>query len=146
MWWCIYCAKDINLCIMVLQSKTHIPRWQLVSKSIAVVVRNMTATPILFKKNAPVDRVVAANAVPNALIQPGMVDQLGTSQGIQMGRPKMTVEQQREVLFKQLDLSSLDSWTPKSRAATHMLLAGYHNIFSLDSCELGCLDLAWHVI
>ena len=25
------------------------------------------------------------------------------------------------------------------------LLAGYHYIFFLDSCQLGCLDLAWHI-
>ena len=92
------------------------------SKIIAVVVRNMTATPIILKKNAPVARVVAPNAAPNAKIQPGMVEQLDTAQEIQMGRLKMTVEQQREVLFKQLDLSSLDSWTPKGRAAAYLLL------------------------
>ena len=58
----------------------------------------------------------------------------------------MTVEQWRVVLFKQLDLSSLDSWTQKSRVVANLLLAEYHDIFSLDSCELGCTDLAWHVI
>ena len=63
-----------------------------------------------------------------------------------MSKLKMTVEQWREALYEQLDLSSLDSWTPKSRVVTHSLLAEYHNIFSLNSCELGCMDLAWHVI
>ena len=35
-------------------------------KSVALVVRNLTSTPIVLKKNALVARVVAANAVPNA--------------------------------------------------------------------------------
>ena len=58
----------------------------------------------------------------------------------------MSVEQQKEALFEQLYLSGLDSLTPKSRVAPHSLLAEYHDIFSLDSCELGCTDLAQHVI
>ena len=116
------------------------------SKSIPVVVRNLTAIPILLKMNTPLATLVAANVVPNAQVLPGTVEQLNTTQGIQMGRPKMTVEQWREVLFEQLDLSSLDSWTPKSMAVAHSLLAEYHDIFSLDSCELGCMDVAWHVI
>ena len=45
-----------------------------------------------------------------------------------------------------MGLSSLDSWTPKSRVTDGSLLAEYHNIFSLDSCKLGCMDLAWHTI
>ena len=63
-----------------------------------------------------------------------------------MGRLKMTLEQQKEALFMQLDLSGLDSWTPQSRAAACLLLAEYHDVFSLDSCGLGCTDLVWHVI
>ena len=85
--------------------------------STAVVVRNLTATPNMLKKNACVARVLAVNAIPNAQVLPGMVEWLGAAQGIQTGRPKMTVEQQREILFEQLDLISLDSWTPKSRVA-----------------------------
>ena len=111
------------------------------SKSIVVVVRNLTVTPITLKKNAEVARVVAANAVLNAQVQSGMVEELDATQGIQMGRLKMTVEQRRVALFEQLDLSSLDSWMAKSRVAAHSLLAEYHDIFSLDSCELGCMDL-----
>ena len=41
------------------------------SKRVVVVVRNLTAIPIIHKKNNPVARVVAANAVPNVQIQPG---------------------------------------------------------------------------
>ena len=116
------------------------------SKSIAVVVRNLTATHITLKMNAPLARVVAANAVPNAQLLLVMIEQLGTTQEIQTGRLKMTVEQQREALFEQLDLSSLDCWSPKSRVVVCSLLAMYHDIFPLDSCELGCMDLAQHVI
>ena len=116
------------------------------SKSIAEVMKSLNATSIMFKKNTPLARLVAANPVPNTQVLVGMVDQMDAAHGIQIGRSTMTVEQWREMLFEQLDLSGLDSWTPKSRARAHSLLAVYHNIFSLDSCQLGCTDLTWHVI
>ena len=93
------------------------------SKSIAVVVRNLTATPITLKKNAPLARVVATNAIPNMQLLLGMVEQLDTAHEILTGRPKMTVIQWREALFEQSDLSSLVSWTPKSRVAACSLVA-----------------------
>ena len=57
------------------------------------------------------------------------------------GQAKYDCRTQEEALFEQLDLSSLDSWTSKSRAAAHILLAEYHDIFSLNSCEFGYMDL-----
>ena len=63
------------------------------NKSVVMMVRNLTATHIILKKNATVAVVVATNAVPNTQVPPGMVEQLDTAQRIQMGRPKMTVEQ-----------------------------------------------------
>ena len=116
------------------------------SKSVVVVVRNLAATPITLEKNTPVARVVAANTVPHAQIQPGMVEQLDVAKGVQTGKSKMTKGPHRKALFEQLDLSGLDSWMPKNSVAAHLLLAEYHDILSLDMCELGCTDIAQHVI
>ena len=58
----------------------------------------------------------------------------------------MSVEQRREVLFQQLDLSGLEGWSDENQAATHALLAEYHDIFSLEPGELGCTDLVKHEI
>ena len=55
-------------------------------------------------------------------------------------RVKMLVEQRKEALFQQLDLYGLEAWSPKNQAATHTLLAEYHNIFSLEPGKLGCTD------
>ena len=44
------------------------------SKSVAVVVRNLTATPITLKKNMPLARVVAVNAVPDTQVLLGTVE------------------------------------------------------------------------
>ena len=51
-----------------------------------------------------------------------------------------------EVLFQQLELSGLEGWSDKNQAATHALLAEYHDIFSLEPGELGCTDLVKHEI
>ena len=87
--------------------------------------------------------MVAANAVPQVEVVPGTLEKLDEMQGIQQTR--MSVEQ-REVLFQQLDLSGLKGWSDKNQAASHALLAEYHNIFSLEPGELGCTDLAKHKI
>ena len=45
-----------------------------------------------------------------------------------------------------LDLSSLESWPPELAASGHLLLAEYHDIFSLESGKLSCTHLTEHVI
>ena len=114
------------------------------SKSVAVVVRNGMAYTQTLKKKIPVARVVAANHVTEAQIWSGIMDALDEVQGIQT--PKMTTEQRQEKLFKKLDLSSLGSWPPELADSAHSVLAEYHDIFSLESCELSCTHLMEHVI
>ena len=58
----------------------------------------------------------------------------------------MSVEQGKEVLFQQLDLSGLERWSAKSQNTAHALLAEYHDIFSLEPGELGCIGLEKHDI
>ena len=51
--------------------------------------------------------------------------------------PRLTLRQRHGKLFDELDLSSLDSWTPELVDAACQLLAKYHDVFSLDRVELG---------
>ena len=82
------------------------------------------------------------------------VPEFPESEGLQEGigkpadfhTPKLTVRQRHGKLFDELDLSSLDSWTPKLADAAHQLLAKYHDVFSLDSTELGCTHSTEHII
>ena len=60
--------------------------------------------------------------------------------------PALTVRQRHGKLFDQLDLSSLDSWTPELVDAAHQLLAEYHDMFSLDLAELGCTHSTEYII
>ena len=50
------------------------------------------------------------------------------------------------MLFQQIELSSLEGWSDKNQAAARVLLAEYHDIFSLEPGELGCTDLSKHDI
>ena len=56
------------------------------------------------------------------------------------------MRQRHGKLFDELDLSSLDSWTPELADAACWLLAEYHDVFSLDPAELGCIHSTEHII
>ena len=58
----------------------------------------------------------------------------------------MMVEQRKELLFPQLDLSGLDKWSDGNQAAVQAILAEYHYIFSLEPGELGCMVLCMAVL
>ena len=60
--------------------------------------------------------------------------------------PRLTVRQRHGKLFNELDLSGLDSWTPKLVDTTWQLLAKYHDVFFLDPMELGCTHSTKHTI
>ena len=77
-------------------------------------------------------------------MHPGMIYMLDEVQGIQT--PVMTMEQRQEKLFEKSDLSGIGSWLPDLADSAHSLLTKYHDIFSLESCKLGCTHLTEHVI
>ena len=58
----------------------------------------------------------------------------------------MSIECRKETLLHQLDLSGLEGWSGANHTSPHALLTEYHDIFSLKSEEMGCMDLAEHEI
>ena len=82
--------------------------------------------------------------MPKPQAQPGMIDMMDEAKGIQ--RPKLTIEQRQKKLFEKLVLSDFESWLPELVDSTHLLLAKYHGIFSLEPCELGCTHSTAHVM
>ena len=108
------------------------------------MVKNLTATLITIAKGVKVTHIVATNVVPQVEVTPGTLEKLDEVQGIQQTR--ITVEQRREMLFQQLELSGLDGWSDKNQAATRVLLAEYYDIFSLEPGELGSTDLVKYEI
>ena len=106
-------------------------------------MKNLTAAFITIAKGVKVTQVVAANAVPPVKLAPNTLEKLDEIQGIQ--QTKTMVEQRKKLLFQQLYLSGLDKWSDRNQAA-QALLSEYHDIFSLELGELGCMDLAKHKI
>ena len=58
----------------------------------------------------------------------------------------MTIEQRKEMLLQQLDLSGLKQWTVANHLSAHALLIEYHDAFSLEPRELGCMSFTKHEI
>ena len=88
--------------------------------------------------------MVAASPVP----EPPKGEQLqeGADKSHDSHTPRLTVRQRHGKLFDELDLSGLVSWTPELADAAHWLLAEYHDVFSLDPAELGCIHSTEHII
>ena len=112
-------------------------------KAVVVVWNNTTYLQTLWKK-IPVARVAAALPVPKPPKYEGLWE--GTDKSPDFHTPRLTVRQRHGILFDELDLSGLDSWTPELADAAHQLLAKYHNVFSLDPAELGCTHSTEHII
>ena len=112
-------------------------------KKAVVVVWNNTTYPQTLQKKAPVARAVVALPVPEPP-EGEKLEKAGESHDSRT--PALTVRQRHGKLFDELDLSSLDSWTPELADAAHQLLAKYHDMFSLDLAELGCTHSTEHII
>ena len=127
--------------LSVMNTYTEMATW---SKWVVVMVKNLTTTLITITKGVKIAWVIAANAIPQLGVSPGILEKLDKMQRIQ--RAKMSVKQRKEVLFQQLDFSGLKGWSTKNQAIAHTLLAEYHDIFSLEPGELSCTDLVKHEI
>ena len=114
------------------------------SKNAAVVVRNSTVYPQNLKKKTLVARVVAATAVPELPTETRLPEGAGEPQDPHT--PKWMVRQGQGKLFKELDLSGLESWPPELADSAQLLLAKYHDVFSLEPTELGYTYSTEHVI
>ena len=89
-------------------------------------------------------RVAVASPVPDFPKSEGLWEEIGKS--ADSHTPRLTVRQRHGKLFDELDLSSLDSWTPELVDVACWLLAKYHNVFYLDPAELGCTHSTEHII
>ena len=89
-------------------------------------------------------RAIAALPVPKPPKSKGWWERTNESPNFHTHR--LTVRQKHGKLFDEMDLSSLDSWTPELVVAAHWLLVKYHDVFSLDPAELGCTHSTEHII
>ena len=150
-----YMGECINIMTQVLQTKDgSLPQGLTVqnaytelqkgSKNIVVVVRNSTAYPQMLQRKTPVARAVAVTAVLE--MPPEIKVQQGEDGPQDLHPPNLTTRQMQGNLFKELDLSRLNSWPPELAEVAHWLLAEYHDVFSLEPVELGCTHSTEHMI
>ena len=90
--------------------------------------------------------MVAANEVPDTVVAGGTVGALQTHRWAKEGCTRLSVEEQRKILFEKLKLSGLKSWMEENKNKALNLLAEYHDIFALEDGEMGCTKAAEHKI
>ena len=104
------------------------------SERVSLVVRNISDSNIFLKKGLPVAQVVSASLVPPAELSSEMEATLGAEY-----QPKpMSVAERQEKLLEKLNLDGLAHWSPENAVAVRELVLAYHDVFTLESNELGC--------
>ena len=112
------------------------------SSKVSLVVRNISDSHIFLRKGVLVVRVVSASLVPPAELLPEMEAALGME-----SRPKpMSVAARQGKLLEKLNLDGLAHWSPENVAAARELVLAYHDVFALESNELGCTSAIEHKI
>ena len=93
--------------------------------------------------------MLAANIIPEAVPSPAAEEKLNELD-LEGAPKKLTVEERQkllmELLHKDGGLSQLNQWTPEMACRFELMLMENHHIFSLDTNEIGCTDMAKHVI
>ena len=112
------------------------------SGKLSLVVRNVSDSHIFLKKGVPVARVVLASLVQPIELSPEMEAALGVE-----SRPEpLSVAVRQEKLLEKLNLDRLANWSPENAVAAGELVLAYHDVFALESNELGCTSAIKHEI
>ena len=112
------------------------------SGRVLLMVRNMSNSHIFLKKGVPVVCVISASPVPPTELSPEMETALGTE-----AKPEpMLVMVRQEKLLEKLNLDGLAHWSLRNAVAARELVLAYHNVFALESNELGCTSAIEHEI
>ena len=120
------------------------------SRNVSVVLCNLTGKPVHLAAGRPVARVVAVNAIPDAVPSPEFLRKLDEMEPNRNPPKKLTIEERQklllELLWKEGRLDKLKEWPPELALKFERMLMEHHNIFSLEQNEIGCTDAAEHVI
>ena len=61
-------------------------------------------------------------------------------------KPSLTETERQDLLLEKLDLTGLEAWPGDQAEKAHSLLKEYHDIFSLEKCDVGHTKAAKHKI
>ena len=120
------------------------------SQNLSTVVQNGTLKLIHLASSRVVGRVMAANAIPDAIISPKLEEKLAKEDG---EKPvPLTMQQCQKLLMEVLtnngSIGKLDGpgWTKQTALRAKHLLLEFHHVFSLEENKMGCTDDAEHII
>ena len=132
-------ARPLPLGLHILHTYTCLKNG---SGRVSLMVRNMSDSHIFLKKGVLVVRVMSASLVPPTELSLEMETTLGMK-----AKPEtMVVMVRQEKLLGKLNLDGLAHWSPRNAAAVRELVLAYHNLFTLESNELGCTSAMEHEI
>ena len=124
-------TKPLPPGLHILHAYTHLKNG---NGRVSLVVRNVSDSHIFLKKGMPVVRVVSASLVLPAELSPEMEATLDME-----SRPEpLSVAVRQEKLLEKLNLDGLAHWSPENAVAARELVLAYHDVFMLESNELGC--------
>ena len=98
--------------------------------------RNNTRDWLEIKKGMPIARMVAANEVPK------VTNVFSAEQTKEQST--LTETERQDLLLEKLDLSGLEAWPQEQAEKAHSLLKEYHDIFSLEKCDMGHTNATKH--
>ena len=116
------------------------------SRSVAVVLRNLTGKLVHLLAGQVIARVLAANVIPEGKPTPELIKKLD-EQDPESAPPRLSIEERQRLLMQLLKKEggawmSWHSGTPELTRRFKQMLMEYHDIFSLDKNEIGCTDAA----
>ena len=108
------------------------------SNRVTVVLRNNTRDWLEIKKGMPITRMVATNEVLK------VTNLLSAEEPKE--QPTLTKAERQDLLLEKLDLTGLEAWPEDKAGKAHSLLKEYHDIFSLQKCDMGHTNTTKHKI
>ena len=102
------------------------------------MLRNNTRDWLEIKKGMPIAQMVAANEVPK------VTNLFSTEQTKEQST--LTEAERQDLLLEKLDLSGLEAWPEDQAGKDGSLLKEYHDIFSLEKCDMGHTNATKHKI
>ena len=108
------------------------------SNRVTVVLRNNTWDWLEIKKGVPIAQMVATNEVPK-------VTNLFSAEPTKE-QSTLTEAERQDLLLDKLDLSGLEAWPEEQAGKACSLLKEYHDIFSLEKCDMGHTNTTKHKI
>ena len=108
------------------------------SNRVTVVLRNNTRDWLEIKKGVPIAQMVVTNEVPK------VTNLLSVEEPKE--QPTLTEAERQDLLLEKLDLTDLEAWPEDQAGEARSLLKEYHDIFSLEKCDMGHTNTTKHKI